>query len=181
MRGFRTLIAAAMLAVVAGACGMTGVVLPSAGGGAAPLVDAATPEPTAEVAVESEATPAITLPSTYNTPSKRTWAKVVKAPDKYIGKGLKLWACIFQFDAATGEDGFLANASYKKQTYWNLYGDNAAFGGDAGKLSDFVEGDIVTLSVVILGSYSYDTQAGGNTTVPSFQVVKIKRQKGDCS
>jgi hypothetical protein len=35
-------------------------------------------------------------------------------------------------------------------------------------------------SVVSLGSYSYDTQIGGNTTVPLFQVVKIKLEKGSC-
>ena len=47
-------------------------------------------------------------------------------------------------------------------------------------MSDFVEGDIVQMNVVVMGSYSYDTQAGGNTTVPSFSIAKITR-KGDCS
>jgi hypothetical protein len=36
------------------------------------------------------------------------------------------------------------------------------------------------MSVVNLGSYSYDTQIGGNTTVPMFRVIKIKREKGSC-
>ena len=36
------------------------------------------------------------------------------------------------------------------------------------------------VNVIVLGSYSYDTQAGGNTTVPSFIIDKITR-KGDCS
>ncbi|OGO53566.1 MAG: hypothetical protein A2V85_08090 [Chloroflexi bacterium RBG_16_72_14] len=112
--------------------------------------------------------------------SKRAWQKVVKSPDTYMGKGYKLWACIWQFDAATGADGFLGYASYRREDYWALDGENAAFAGDAAQLSDFVEGDIVAMSVVGLGSYSYDTQVGGNTTVPSFQVVKIKRQKGSC-
>jgi hypothetical protein len=123
---------------------------------------------------------AVSLPKSYAAPSKRAWQKVVKSPDTYVGKGYKLWACIYQFDAATGEDGFMAYASYKKLKYWFSDGENAAFVGSAPALADYVEGDVVTMSVVTLGSYSYDTQAGGNTTVPSFQVVKIKRQKGSC-
>ena len=53
--------------------------------------------------------------------------------------------------------------------------------GEAASLSDFVEGDIVSINAVGLGSYSYDTQAGGNTTVPAFHVAKIKREKGSCN
>lgn len=36
------------------------------------------------------------------------------------------------------------------------------------------------MNVTVLGSYSYDTQVGGNTTVPSFIIAKVTR-KGDCS
>lgn len=67
--------------------------------------------------------PGITLRTSYKAPSKRGWALIVKAPDDHVGKGLKLWACIWQFDAATGENGFLANASCKRQKYWNLDGE----------------------------------------------------------
>ena len=38
----------------------------------------------------------------------------------------------------------------------------------------------MVMNVVVLGSYSYDTQVGGNTTVPQFQVNKITR-KGSCA
>ncbi len=146
-----------------------------------PPVADQTEGPTADESVEPDLTVApLTLPASYKTLTERNWKRLVKAPDKYTGRGYKIWACIYQFDAATGDDGFLAYASYKKQTYWFTEGDNAAFTGDAGKLSDFVEGDIVTMSVAAVGSYAYDTQAGGNTTVPAFQVVTIKRQKGSC-
>ena len=84
-----------------------------------------------------------------------------------------------QFDAATGPEDFLANASYRKETYWSLYGENADFTGKESKLSDFVEGDMVYMKVVSNGSLSYDTQAGGNTTVPTFDIVSISR-KGSC-
>ena len=120
------------------------------------------------------------LPSrTYATLSSRNWAKLVKSPDTYTGKGYVIWACIFQFDAATGDEGFLAQASYKKLSYWYTDGENASFTGTAAKLADFVEDDVVYMKVVSEGSYSYDTQAGGNTTVPQFRVVSISR-KGSC-
>jgi hypothetical protein len=32
------------------------------------------------------------------------------------------------------------------------------------------------MNVAVVGSYSYDTQAGGNTTVPQFQIRKITRK-----
>jgi hypothetical protein len=105
---------------------------------------------------------------------------LVKAPDNYIGKTYQIWACIWQFDAATGADAFLGNASYRKESYWNLYGENSSFTGDEDVLADFVEDDIVVMNVSSLGSYSYDTQAGGNTTVPAFTVDKITR-KGSCA
>jgi hypothetical protein len=133
-------------------------------------IPAATPVPT----------PAPTPKSvTYAKLTARNWAKIVKAPDNYVGKGYQVWACIFQFDAATGSDSFLAHASFKRQEYWGLYGENTAFTGDEDMLSNFVENDIVVMNVISAGSYSYDTQAGGNTTVPSFQVTKITN-KGSC-
>jgi hypothetical protein len=36
------------------------------------------------------------------------------------------------------------------------------------------------MRVIGQGSYSYDTQGGGNTTVPMFEVVSIKRERGTC-
>jgi len=124
--------------------------------------------------------PAPARAASYAKLSDRAWAKIVKSPDSFVGKGYVVWACIHQFDAATGDDHFLADASFKNlgQDYW-LNGQNTMFAGDAAKLADFVKDDIVLMNVTSLGSYSYDTQAGGNTTVPSFQVEKITR-KGSC-
>lgn len=134
---------------------------------------APTPKPTAAP------TPRPTPKMTYATLSNRAWAKLVKSPDTYTGKGYVIWACIFQFDAATGTEGFLAQAANKKLSYWFSDGENASFTGTAAKLADFVEDDVVYMKVVSEGSYSYDTQAGGNTTVPQFRVVSISR-KGSC-
>ena len=71
-------------------------------------------------------------------------------------------------------------ASNKKEQYRSLYGDNALFSGTEAQLAAFVTDDIVIMKVTSLGSHSYDTQIGGNTTAPLFQVDSIGR-KGSCA
>lgn len=137
------------------------------------------PTPTPEPTATPKPTPKPT-PVEYKKLSDRSWRLVVKSPDDYIGHAYQVWACIWQFDAATGPEGFLANAANERLEYWFSDGENASFIGDESVMSDFVEGDIVQMNVIVTGSYSYDTQAGGNTTVPSFMIEKITR-KGDCS
>lgn len=137
--------------------------------------------PTVEVTpdpIVSAPAPTMPRPKSYATLTSRDWAKVVKAPDTYLGKGYKLWACIAQFDAATGTDTFRGNASWHKETYW-YKGSNSFFVGVEAQLADFLTGDVVAMNVIGLGSYSYDTQTGGNTTVPLFEVVTIKHA-GSC-
>ena len=63
---------------------------------------------------------------------------------------------------------------------WWLNGENAFFTGSANRLDEFVEDDIVWMRVEALGSLSYETQIGGETTAPVFEVQGIKRQKGSC-
>ncbi len=142
-----------------------------------PVVAEPTEAPTAEPTPEP--TPKPTAKPSYKKLTARAWKKLVKSPDDYTGKTYQIWACIFQFDAATGDGAFLANASNKKQEYWSLYGENSWFEGNPDRLDDFVEDDIVVVNVEVAGAYSYDTQAGGNTTVPSFVIKKITR-KGSC-
>jgi hypothetical protein len=135
-----------------------------------------TPTPDPTPAPTPDPTP---KPVEYKKLSNRSWQKLVKAPDKYIGRTYQVWACITQFDAATGEDTFRGEASNKKRTYWFLDGDNALFTGSEAQLAEFVQDDVVAMRVTTLGSFSYDTQIGGNTTVPWFSVDRISR-KGSC-
>ena len=72
-------------------------------------------------------------------------------------QGVRDLGCIFQFDAATGTDAFLAQASNKKQEYWFSDGENAAFVGTDDKPAHFVEDDVVQMKAISLGSYCYDT------------------------
>jgi hypothetical protein len=140
--------------------------------------------PTARVAPDPTPTPEPTAtptvaPVSYTKLTARGWAKIVKAPDNYIGKGYQIWGCISQFDAATGDDTFRAQAYYAKTQWWWLDGSNAMFSGSASRLADFVQDDAVFMKVLSMGSYTYDTQAGGSTTVPMFLVVSISH-KGTC-
>jgi hypothetical protein len=118
-------------------------------------------------------------PLTYATITSRQWAKIVKDPDNYIGKGYKVWACIWQFDSRTGPDAFLATASYHKLRYWYSDGDDGSFESVGVDLSDIVQDDVVSMNVIVLGAYTYDTAAGGTNSVPSFLISKITR-KGSC-
>lgn len=140
-------------------------------GGEIAIVPAATSMPTATAKPQQ---------MSFATLSDRGWKRLVKNPEATKGRGYVLYACVWQFDGATGPTQFLASASYRKETYWYSDGENVSVSGEVGRLDDVVEGDIVWMRVISLGSYSYDTQAGGNTTVPAFEVVQIKRQKGSC-
>lgn len=132
---------------------------------------APTPDPTPSPVPTPEPTPTpAPTPISYEQLGDRDWALLVKAPDNYFGNAYVVWACVTQFDAATGEDTFRAQASYANQTYWHSDGDNVLFTGTVADFSNVVEGDLVSMNTVSLGSFSYDTQVGGNTTVPWFKV-----------
>jgi hypothetical protein len=112
--------------------------------------------------------------------SSRQLSKVNKNPDKYAGDVLVVYGRIFQFDAATGQCAFMANISHTPMAYDFEYEYNSMFTAgdgltDCPKLDDVVEDDIVQMTVTLEESFSYDTQAGGNTTVPKFKVEKISR------
>lgn len=44
--------------------------------------------------------------------------------------------------------------------------------------ADFVNGDVASISAVSMGSYSHDTQIGGNTTVPLVWIAKTNKASG---
>jgi hypothetical protein len=108
--------------------------------------------------------------------SVRDFAKLVKDPDAYAGRHFTVYGEVTQFDAATGTEAFLANSgANKKYPEYGFvdYTDNAFFDGDAEALADVVEGDLFKAKVKVVGSYSYDTQIGGNTTVPEFLITSV--------
>jgi hypothetical protein len=118
--------------------------------------------------------------SDYESISDRAFRKIVKDADAYAGERVIVYANVFQFDGATGDSYFLANASgtdstesLGDSTYFDA-DDTASFVGDPEDLSDVVEEDIVKVHATVLGSETYERAAGGTNTVPRFQVDYIK-------
>lgn len=106
--------------------------------------------------------------------TKREWAKVIKDPDAYIGDRFIIYGEVTQFDSATGKDALRADTAHKDTTEYGYFdGENTMMSGTAELLDDVVKDDVFKATVTVLGSYSYDTQIGGNTTVPQLQIDKI--------
>jgi hypothetical protein len=115
-------------------------------------------------------------PPVAKTLGARTWQKIVKDPDSYSGKRYIVYGEIRQFDAATGTDTFLADVAHRNTTSYGFFdGENTMLTGDEAKLADFVEGDVFKATVTVVGSFSYDTQIGGNTTVPMLTINSVRR------
>lgn len=138
----------------------------------------ASDEPTDEP-TEEETTPApdpAPAKKTYHALSSRDFKLLTKDPDAYTGKTYVIYGEITQFDAATGTDTFRANTGSKKLkiSYGFVdYPQNSFLTGAESRLKKLVEGDCFKAKVTVLGSFSYDTQAGGSTTVPLFQVDAV--------
>lgn len=113
-------------------------------------------------------------PADYAVIGERDWALIAKDPDAHLGEKIVLFAEVTQFDSATGNDLFRANAATSQLEYWSLDGTNTIFTGDKQVLGPVVQGDIVKVHATVLGSLSYDTQIGGSTTVPSLAVGIIE-------
>jgi hypothetical protein len=107
---------------------------------------------------------------------------IVKNPDALTGQFVRISTVITQMDAATGPciyRGYWDNSPH--QYNFDYEGDNAMFTTEDAvtatttcPLFDGIDqDDKVNVTAKILGSYSYDTQIGGSTTVPLFQVVAI--------
>lgn len=142
---------------------------------AAKATAAAEAKAKADAAAKAKEAAAARDPKSFKALTTRAYALVAKNPDDYVGKKFVIYGRVSQFDAATGNDSFLADTGAKKYVSdWYQYDVNTMITGDAADLKSIVEDDIVQMYVVGDGSYSYDTQMGGNTTVPSFYVVMIK-------
>lgn len=109
--------------------------------------------------------------------SARDFALVAKDPDAHAGETYIIYGEVIQFDSATGLDHFRANTGGVKSAieygWMTDYDQNSMLTGDTDMLADVVQGDCFEAKVTVDGSYSYDTQIGGNTTVPMFTVDAI--------
>lgn len=136
----------------------------------------ATAKPTSEPTEEPTTEPAKPKPHKHIT--TRKFRKIAKDPDSYIGKRVIIFGEVTQFDSATGPKTFLADSgAAKKYPEYGFvdYEQNSMFTGTKTQLGGIVQDDLVKVRATCLGSMDYDTQIGGQTTVPLFQVDKIKR------
>ncbi|MBX7266915.1 hypothetical protein KIF24_13345 [Micromonospora sp. Llam7] len=180
--------------VIALCCGGVGIAALIGGDGGDPTAVAsptparpASPATTPSTADPTTAAPATTVPSptrttpaprpkapSYRTLSERQWKLVAKNPDAHIGKTYVVFGKVTQFDAATGVDTFRADVAHRRMASEYDYETNTLLSGDADELEDVVEDDIFRADVTVLGSFSYDTQIGGETTVPLLSIDSIK-------
>lgn len=136
------------------------------------------PAPTTEPAPTPEPTPAEVSEadlSEYEELDERSLAQIVKAPDDHFGRQVIVYGTITQLDAATGPCFVRVSIAHAPQNEWYDYEHNSVgFAGDGESecpvLDPLVADDEVKMWVTIGGSFSYDTQIGGNTTVPAYLV-----------
>ncbi|MEO3928619.1 hypothetical protein ABGB07_32880 [Micromonosporaceae bacterium B7E4] len=69
---------------------------------------------------------------------------------------------------------FLANVAHKNLAEDYEYETNTMLSGDERLLRNLVEDDEFRATVRVVGVHSYDTQIGGNTTVPLLAIASIK-------
>ncbi|MGS2619527.1 hypothetical protein ACVCAH_34205 [Micromonospora sp. LZ34] len=113
-------------------------------------------------------------PPSYKTLSERQWKLIAKNPDAYIGETYVVYGVVTQFDAATGVGTFRADVAHRRMADEWDYETNTLLTGSAAALDNLVEDDIFRAKVMVLSSFSYGTQIGGETTVPLLQVDSIK-------
>ena len=118
----------------------------------------------AEAEASAAAQAALLDPASYSAISARDWQLIEKDPDSHVGEKYVIYGRVTQADASTGTEGFRADTSGEPQAEWYNYDINTIVAADAEITKTVVTDDLVTMYVMVGGSYNYDTQAGGNTT-----------------
>lgn len=137
------------------------------------------PEPSAEPSTEPSAAPTTPDLATFAETDDRNWALIAKDPDSHTGTNLILYGTITQFDSATGRCAMLiSTAATQKEMSFDYEQNVMAYSGDGTTtcpaFDPLVEGDHVRVWATVQESFSYDTQIGGNTTVPLVQVWQVE-------
>jgi hypothetical protein len=117
-------------------------------------------------------------PADYEKLNARDLALISKNPDSHLGRQVKVYANITQFDAATGDCIFRGNTAHTNMADSWDYEHNSLFMGEGGigcePLTEYVADDEVLVLATVGPSFSYDTQIGGSTTVPTYFVDGIE-------
>lgn len=128
-------------------------------------------------AAAAEAERARLDPAAYPAISVRDYAMLVKDPNAHKGQRFVVYGVVTQFDAATGTSTLRANTAATPQDRSYDYDQNTIVESTVQTLGPVIEDDFVTFYVEVVGSYSYATQIGGNTTVPKLKanIVQVTR------
>lgn len=110
----------------------------------------------------------------YEPVSPREWAVIAKNPDAHAGERIVVYGVVTQFDAQTGTDAFRADVGAQNMQEAYQYDTNTIMSGDEESLADVVEGDEFRANVTVVGSYTYETTAGSQLTVPLLVVDSIR-------
>ena len=151
------------------------------GGSSATPLASATPSPTARPSAAASASgsapagSATPAPVNYSNLTSRGWDQLVAAPDKYVGNGYIVWACITRIDGTT----LRGQASNRQEANWATDGSLAFFTATAAQLADVAAGDVLTMSVVSTGVHDAGASASA-VAAPAFEVREIARA-GSCS
>lgn len=116
-----------------------------------------------------------TPPPPHRAVDAHGWQVIAKDPDAHKGERIIVYGRVTQFDAATGDDTFRASVDgvdHPGDAY--AFDTNTMLDGNAAALKDVVNDDLFRAEVTVAGSVSYDTQIGGNTTVPVLTVDTIR-------
>ena len=105
----------------------------------------------------------------------RTWELIARDPDAHEGELIRIYGCLTQADSATGIDTVRANVDGEPHGDWFEYDVNTIISDVTlpNDLVNVVQGDLFVAEVTVAGSYSYDTQIGGSTTVPLLRLHSI--------
>lgn len=136
-------------------------------------------EPVEETTPEPPPAPVTPDLSTFTEIDDRSWALIAKDPDSHAGTNVILYGSIMQFDSATGRCSMLIDtAATQKESSWDYEQSVMAYAGDASTVcpvfDPLVEDDHVKVWATVRQSFSYDTQIGGNTTVPMVEVWQVE-------
>lgn len=113
----------------------------------------------------------------YETPEERDLALLVKDADPHIGEKVALYGVITQFDTATGDCMFRANAGREQGEYAWDYDHNIVFiagAVDCDELVGFVEDDTIRVLATIAGTQEYSGIFSQEIAVPLMQVDQIE-------
>ncbi|WP_394249488.1 DUF2510 domain-containing protein [Arthrobacter pityocampae] len=117
------------------------------------------------------------VPDEYETPEERDLALLVKDADPHTGEKLALHGVITQFDTATGDCMFRANAGREQGDQAWDYDHNVVFTAgavDCTELSEFVEDDTIRVLATVAGTQKYSGMFSQDISVPLMQVDEIE-------